>query len=381
MRLALIACVLISASLTAEFVQLDVQHVPVDRLVENLSRQVKERPTDLDLRINLARVHAMAYAQKQTRIPAQQSAGGVLRPVIGDPGMPHGQFEVRTTTDPKEQAAARAHLTRAIAEYRGVLARDPKHRLALLGLGWSLLQAGERGEAVAVLRQAVEAAWAHESGPKASIYMRGGSVTEEAAHYLMPLLDSARDAAEIAQLRDRITKLESSGRWITPIVIPLRDGLTASDMVDDDARVVFDLDGTGPKRWSWITPDAAWLVWAPDDVAPITSGLQLFGNVTFWAFWRHGYEALGALDDDGDGQLRGRELRGLALWHDRNANGVSERGEVRPVAAWGIDALSTSWRFDATHPHEIPWSPAGVRFTDGSVRPTFDVVLVGPAGL
>ena len=64
-----------------------------------------------------------------------------------------------------------------------------------------------------------------------------------------------------------------------------------------------------------------------------------------------------------------------ALWHDRNGNGVSERGEVRPVAAWGIAALSTSWRFDAMHPHEIPWSRAGVRFTDGTVRPTWDVVL------
>lgn len=375
MRLALIVCVLISASLTAEFVQRDVEHVPVDRLVDNLSRQVKERPADLDLRINLARVHAMAYAQKVTRIPAQQSAGGVLRPVLGEPGMPHGQFEVRTTTDPKEQAAAQADLKRAITEYRGVLERDPKHRLALLGLGWSLLQAGERVEAVSVLRQAVEAAWAFESGPKASIYSGGRSVTEEAAHYLVPLLDPSRDAAEIAQLRERMKQLESAGRWITPIVIPVRDGLTAGDLVNDGARVVFDLDGNGPRRWTWTTPDAAWLVWAPDAAAPITSGLQLFGNVTFWAFWRHGYEALGALDDDGDGAVAGTELRGLALWHDRNGNGVSERGEVRPVAAWGIAALSTSWRLDATHPHEIPWSPSGVRFTDGTVRPTWDVVL------
>jgi hypothetical protein len=63
------------------------------------------------------------------------------------------------------------------------------------------------------------------------------------------------------------------------------------------------------------------------------------------------------------------------LWHDRNANGISDRGEVRPVMAWGIEALSTGYTFDSTHPDEIPWSSAGVRFADGTVRPTFDVVL------
>jgi hypothetical protein len=103
---------------------------------------------------------------------------------------------------------------------------------------------------------------------------------------------------------------------ITPIVITLRDGLTALDMV---ARVVFDLDGTVPKRWTWITPKAAWLVYDHFGTGRITSGLQLFGNVTFWAFWQNGYHALGALDDDGDGEVRGAEQRGLALWHDRNS--------------------------------------------------------------
>lgn len=69
------------------------------------------------------------------------------------------------------------------------------------------------------------------------------------------------------------------------------------------------------------------------------------------------------------------ELRGLALWHDRNRNGVSQRGDVRPIAAWGIEALTTPCRFAATHPDEIPWSKAGVRYADGTVRATFDVVL------
>jgi hypothetical protein len=42
----------------------------------------------------------------------------------------------------------------------------------------------------------------------------------------------------------------------------------------------------------------------------ITSALQLFGNVTFWMFWRDGYAAMSALDDNGDGVLSGDNCRG-----------------------------------------------------------------------
>lgn len=119
--------------------------------------------------------------------------------------------------------------------------------------------------------------------------------------------------------------------------------------------------------------------WSRSRVAEITSttpGPRTPGPRTqdpgLWTLDPH---ALRALDDDGDGEVRGAELRGLALWHDRNRNGVSERGEVRPVTACGIAALSTVYDVDATHPHEIPWSSAGVRFVDGTIRPTFDVVL------
>ena len=74
--------------------------------------------------------------------------------------------------------------------------------------------------------------------------------------------------------------------------------------------------------------------------AAITSALQWFGNVTFWLFWSNGYEPMRALDDNADGELSGAELRHLAIWHDRNRDGVSDAGEVRPLAAHGIVALS-----------------------------------------
>jgi hypothetical protein len=57
---------------------------------------------------------------------------------------------------------------------------------------------------------------------------------------------------------------------------------------------------------------------------------------TGWLFWSNGYEALRALDDNGDGELRGAELWKLAIWRGRNQNGVSEKGEVSPLTAHGI---------------------------------------------
>jgi hypothetical protein len=170
--------------------------------------------------------------------------------------------------------------------------------------------------------------------------------------------------------------LTAQPRPVTPIAVPLASGLGAGDLIDPDASVWFDLDGTAlPQRWQWIRPNAAWLVFDQRGTRSITSGLQLFGSVTFWLFWRQGYDALSALDDNGDGRIAGPELAGFALWHDRNANGQSDRGEVRPVADWNIVSLACAYEIDASHPDEIAFSPHGVTFRDGTSRPTFDLVL------
>ena len=95
----------------------------------------------------------------------------------------------------------------------------------------------------------------------------------------------------------------------------------------------------------------------------------MFGSVTFWIFWQDGYEALSSLDDDGDGVLRGAELRGLALWQDRNGDGVSAPGEVCPVEAFGITAISCSTESNSGG---MVWNPHGMTFDDGTSRPTYD---------
>src|SRR5262249_50699099 len=159
------------------------------------------------------------------------------------------------------------------------------------------------------------------------------TITAEAAGYLIPLLDAEKDRAEIAELQDRIAKLKKLPRPVTPVVVPLRPGLTAYDLVDKTARVRFDADGSGlGGEGTWFTPEAGILVFDPHRKGQITSALQWFGNVTFWMFWDNGYHALRALDSNDDGVLTGPELDGLAIWIDANGNGICEPGEVRTLA-------------------------------------------------
>jgi hypothetical protein len=200
--------------------------------------------------------------------------------------------------------------------------------------------------------------------------------TDEIIGYLIRVLDPVTDAKEITQLQKDWQTLSTMSRAITPILISLQAGSGLDELVDTNAQVAFDLDGTGlPTKWGWITPKAAWLVYDPEGSGRITSGLQMFGNVTFWIFWRNGYEALGALDDNGDGVLSGVELEGLALWNDRNGNGASDPGEVIPIQAFGITSISCG---SQRHACGFEWNPAGVQLGDGTTRASYD--WIAPSG-
>lgn len=205
--------------------------------------------------------------------------------------------------------------------------------------------------------------------PKASLGP-GICFSEEIIGYLKKLLDPVKDAKEIAQLSSDEKSLNSMGRAMTPILVPLKPNSTFSELVNSNASVQFDLDGSGlPRRWGWVTTNAAWLVYDHTGSRHITSGLQMFGQVTFWIFWRDGYEALSSLDDNGDFVLSGSELDGICLWQDVNGNGICEPGEVRPVTDFGIGSIDCRGQ---TAPDRMRFNPHGVTFRDGSTRSTYD---------
>jgi hypothetical protein len=370
-----LALTLVSSSVWTESIVWDIYNVPLDRLVANLEASIAKQPKNADLRVNLARVHVMAFALKTTTIPVVR--GMETKGPASKWLRENEQPEVAPTADPAARKEAAGHLEKAIQGYQEAIALAPDNAIARLGLAWAHQQSKDLAKAVAAYRAAIEVAWPQERDRTA--IMGWLSVTEEASRYLVPLLDPARDKEEIAKLRGYSERLEKMARAITPIVIPLGGRLAVQDLVDRSAAVAFDADGSGLRRsWTWITPDAGWLVFDSRQTHQIQSGLQLFGSVTFWLFWDDGYQAMRSLDDDGDGRLRGRELAGLAIWRDVNGNGTSEPGEVTPLAAWNIVELSCD--ADGPGPDDDPTlvtalSPAGVRFADGTTRPTYDIVL------
>ena len=357
----------------AMFMRPDLEKVPIDRLVKNLEEIADKEPKNYQIRYNLARVHAMAYALKvemcdtNKKSPTGGAWFGFTPPVV--------PFAKTVATEDKAKVElAKKHLEKAIATYKATLKVQEDYLPAMLGLAWCIEQSGDKDEAIKAYRTVVTKGWEKESKLKGGP-LGGNFITKEAAGYLIPLLDATKDAEEIGILKDRTAQLNKLPRPITPIAIPLRDGLTWRDLEDRNATVTFDADGMGPRKWSWITKDAGWLVHDPKNTGKITSGLQLFGNVSFWCFWANGYEAMRSLDDNRDGILRGKELDGLAIWHDANGDGICDPGEVRPLSYYGIVGLSCEWQTDPTHPDRIAFSPRGVIFRDGTTRPSFDFIL------
>ena len=357
----------------ALYIRPQLEATPVDRLVKNLTKQLKAKPKDVKLRFNLARVHAMAFAKKTDQATVRAGKANLGAWFGYEPR--HVPFKAVKVNDAAKEKAADAQLAMALERYKEVLKMDPKHLSAQLGYGWCLEQAGKKDEAIAQYKMTIELGWAKEKDLRFA-GLGWHSVVAEAAGYLTPLLDAKKDAAELATLKQRVAQVRRVRRPITPLAVPLRDGLCVADMVDCAARVRFDADGSGErKRWSWLSRDAAWLVYDQKQSGRITSALQLFGNVTFWLFWENGYQALATLDDNADGQLTGTELRYLALWRDANTNGISEPGEVTPVSAAGIVALSCKYTATNRSTNFRAMSPSGVKFKDGTIRRTYDIIL------
>jgi tetratricopeptide (TPR) repeat protein len=356
------------------FILPQIEKVPIARLFTNLESRLAKNTNSFEAAYNLARLHSMAYSTNLITVDVDKKDGDPHYYYFGsDSGVPR---TVQVFKTPEDKSRALKHLTNAISLYERSLALLKRSTNAStwyilptqLGLAWCLDQSGQREKALDAYRKTLRVAWKKEvtgdfnftewakgawsevkSGQNPIHAQRRGSIgpgvcfSDETIGYLLKLLDPVKDAKEIAQLKNDKQTLLSMGRAVTPILIPLEPKLEFDDLVDPTAGVVFDLDGSGlPRKWGWLTPKAAWLVYDSDDSGNITSALQMFGSVTFWFFWEDGYAALSSLDDNGDGALSGAELCHLALWQDSNSNGISDPGEVRSVQSFGIESISCS---------------------------------------
>ncbi|MCO5052637.1 MAG: hypothetical protein M9920_10065 [Verrucomicrobiae bacterium] len=394
--------ILTYASRTAAHYRIpETEKVPIQRLFTNLQQRLKANTNDVELTYQLARLYSMAYATNLTQVVVVKESSYPDEWQTRFSGLPKTVQEFQS---PEARTVGLAHLTNAVVFYEHALtllktatnAAPWRIVRAELGKAWCLDQLGQRDQALTAYRKALQTAWHMEvtgdfdfkewvadawsdvkagrnpirSHNRGSIIMVGECYCEEIIGYMKKLLDPTKDARELAGLQEKEKRLKQIGRAITPILVPLEAETSFAELVNPTAGVEFDLDGSGLKRkWGWITPKAAWLVYDSDGSGQITSALQMFGNVTFWIFWQDGYAALAALDDNHDGMLTGPELEHLALWQDGNNNGVSDPGEVLPLAHYGITGIQTTGRvFNTT----TKWNSHGVTLKDGTTRPTYD---------
>lgn len=344
----------------------DLADVPIGQLLTRYEKRLAQEPADAHNHYVLGRLNAMAYATGCKQFKVKKDDGQAYFGAL-DPGYPPRPPAARNSNS--------AHLKKAVREYARAVELKPDDLAMRLGYAWTLDQSGRRVEAIQQYRKVFQAAYRQESSKNGLGVFAGLPMTEETGQYLLALLDSKRDASEIAEISSKIKEVEKIPRAITPILIPLQRGTALEQLVNPGAGVKFDLDGSGRRRkWGWITPRAGWLVYLRKRQT-VTSGLQMMGSVAFWIFWRDGYQAMAALDQNGDGWLRDGELRNLKVWNDQNSDGNCRPSELRELSELGIVALSThSQPLPAGKDRvgEVRVSPGGVRYRDGRGGESYD---------
>jgi hypothetical protein len=377
--------------------------IPIERLITNTSAYMREHPDDAMGPYTLARIHYLAFAKRSSRF---STYGKGRPPAIEDTFGRIARQEIPSPVPAPAPAwtddQLRKHLAAAVENYQKAIRMNPKSGLFHLGLasvaesaatsGIKLIPipgqrvsssvsndvlAGQWRElAIAEYFSAYELSAREDTGIQFRPVSGLGSLVSYESGQRFVAMVGARgeregEAQKLASVQATLQTLSSKPMGaITPIVFRLGDAAPLADLLDSRRTVVFDLDGTGrPQQYSWVRADTAFLVLDMGNTGRITSGHQLFGSVSFNMFWSDGYRALDALDDNRDGVLRESELAGLAVWFDRNQDGVSEPGEVVPITKAGIAAISA--RSTGSDGDSL-MNSTGLTMSDGRVLPTYD---------
>jgi len=385
-----------------------VDEVPLERLLENLERNAQGLDAAAKARA-IGRVHLLAYLRRVNALPIYRDRGNTIAEgKIDDCATLDAQSQGKGSRDdwpqakPGERCEARTyalgpkpeippdahagrrgldpHLRAAMAAYERARTFEPANLRTRVALAFAYDRAGRKLAARRELRHVMYEGLKRIPAPPTNGQTEMSdwethTVVTEAAEHFSAIAKRRSDRRLIARVKQRLTD-SPPAMYVTPILVPLRDEASFDDLVDRTSKVAFDFSGQGrTMQAGWLTKDAAWLVWDPKAKGRVASGFQLFGSVTWVASWNNGYNALGALDDNGDGFISGEELTGLALWHDKNENGISEPGEVKPVAEHKIAAL----KYTHTRVGDDLWiADEGVLFEGKGWRPTYDWLLKEP---
>lgn len=121
----------------------------------------------------------------------------------------------------------------------------------------------------------------------------------------------------------------------TPLIVSETERVTLRPVGD----ATFEFEPGSPVRSAWPDAKTAWLVRDLRNDGQIASGRELFGSFTLVGGTarraEQGFEALAALDDDGDGFVSARDAAfdELRLWFDRDGDRAASPGELEPLGA------------------------------------------------
>ena len=199
--------------------------------------------------------------------------------------------------------------------------------------------------AVAPLLAAGPLGWLAASGLVLSASMLGSAYADEAAEFVAGHLADLWDRG-LEALRNQFQ--EAEGTYSCPLVLDLdRNGVITS--AQEWSAIHFDHDGNGfAERTGWISPTDGLLVHDLDDNGLIDHGGELFGNNTLLPSGTkaaNGFEALKALDDNGDRWIDQNDAAWstLKIWIDRNSNAMTDQGEMVSLDEAGLLRLGVDY--------------------------------------
>jgi hypothetical protein len=279
-----------------------IGEAPIERAIANVTTDRKLTAAQRE-RL-LGRLHLISYAQGRVRmkhyatgewaLPNETPCTSVCIGVAPRAELPQAVRPV--------SADALAHLRLARTHYERAVAIDGSVLRARLGLAYALDELNEDDDARVQLREIIVIGLPRLQLPQSNA--EDHAILSQAVQHLSDLALSGADRNAIERVRERLGASVPSFP-ITPIVVPLIDAPFAR-LIDRASAAAFDFGGIGDKRaQGWLTRDAAWLVWDPNQRGEIRSGFDLIGQRSWGLFWSDGFEALRALDVYSDGELTG----------------------------------------------------------------------------
>jgi hypothetical protein len=155
----------------------------------------------------------------------------------------------------------------------------------------------------------------------------------------------------------------ANGQWSVDLgdCPPPKEGGSSTPLVlsFDRAPVVFthpaggfDVVGRGASvDTDWVSSATPWLAIDLDGNGRVDDGAELFGSMTMLPNGRRaeqGFQALAALDADGDGRITRKDpaFATILTWRDRNQDRRSDAGETTTLEAEGVIAIDLGFHRD-----------------------------------